>query len=98
MLFNCCFSPINLSYVNLMIRPAKDPRRDEGKTSLSLHFCQDPTSLIRSHSEVLGDTDFNISWRGECHNSTHYKEQRENLCVACFLCDLCICSPCCSVT
>ena len=24
-----CFSPVNLSYVNLTIRPAKEPRREE---------------------------------------------------------------------
>ena len=26
------FSPINLSYVNFIIRPAKEPRREKGKS------------------------------------------------------------------
>lgn len=28
-----CFFPVNLFYVNLTIRPTKEPRREEGKTS-----------------------------------------------------------------
>ena len=29
--YKICFSPVNLFYFNLIIRPAKDPRRKEGK-------------------------------------------------------------------
>ena len=35
-LLNFCFSPVNLSYVNLITRPAKEPRR-EGKLSPPPH-------------------------------------------------------------
>ena len=31
------FSPVHLSYVNLIIRPAKEPKREEGKFFLPLH-------------------------------------------------------------
>ena len=36
-LYEICFSPGNLSWVNLIIRPAKEPKREEGKFFLPLH-------------------------------------------------------------
>lgn len=33
MLINFCFSPVNVSCTNLIIRPAKEPRREEEKFS-----------------------------------------------------------------
>ena len=32
-LYEICFSPVNLTYVNLIIRPAKELRGEEGKSS-----------------------------------------------------------------
>ena len=48
MLLNSCYSSVNLSYTNLIIRPAREPQRKEGKTLLPLpsflgflcHTCQ----------------------------------------------------------
>ena len=34
--YKICFSPVALSYINLIFTPAKDPRRVEGKIFLSL--------------------------------------------------------------
>lgn len=31
-MYKICFSPANLSYVNLILRPAKEPKREEEKS------------------------------------------------------------------
>ena len=44
-MYKLCFSPVNLSYVNLIIKPAREPRR-EGEKSFPPYAIPD---CIKSH-------------------------------------------------
>ena len=58
---NCLFSPVNLSCISLIIRPAKEPRRNKGKIFLPLQLAE-PVFQVPSPCSIGL---FEDSWRRE---------------------------------